>query len=98
MLDARHFVAGGAVVFRELGFDDHLGIELVGHDEVRCLVEPGDFLSALGLSIADACLCQDFLDRGIHVVADELVPQELLQVGVAYVPQGNRVFYRFDGL
>lgn len=72
MLDACHFVAGGAVVFRELGFDDHLGIELVGHDEVRCLVEPGHFLGALGLSIADACLCQFFLNGQFERVSNQL--------------------------
>ena len=39
MLDACHFVAGGAVVFRDLGFDDNLGTEFVRNDEVRGLVE-----------------------------------------------------------
>lgn len=54
VLDAGHLVAGGAVVFGELGLDDDLAVELVGHDEVGRLIEGGKPLRTLCLSVADA--------------------------------------------
>ena len=62
MLDARHFVAGGAVVFRDLGFDYYLGTELVRNDGVRGLVETRHSLGPLGLPEADAGRREDLLD------------------------------------
>lgn len=39
MLNSCHFVPGCAVVLGNFGFDDDLGIEFVGNDEIRGLVE-----------------------------------------------------------
>ena len=72
MLDARHFVAGGAIVFRDLGFDYYLGTKFVWDYEVGGLVETRHSLSPLGLSEAYAGLCQDFLDGGFEIVANQL--------------------------
>src|ERR1035441_6605675 len=71
MLDARYFVAGGAVVFCDFGFDDNPGIELIRHDKVGRLVEARDPFSSLGFSIADPGFCQDILDGRFKTVSDQ---------------------------
>ena len=54
VLDARHLVASGAIVFGDLRFNDDLRIEFVGHDEIRSLIKACNPLCPLCLSEADA--------------------------------------------
>jgi hypothetical protein len=71
MLDTRHFVAGGAVVLSDFGFNDNPGIKLIRDDKVGRLVETWDPLSSLGLSIADAGFRKDILDGRFKTVSDQ---------------------------
>lgn len=49
-----------------------LQIEFARDDEVRRLVEPGDLLHSLRLSVADRGLGEDVFNRRFQNVADEL--------------------------
>ena len=53
VLNACDLVACRAVVLGEFDFDNDLRVELVGDNEVRCLVEAGNALRSAGLAIAD---------------------------------------------
>jgi hypothetical protein len=77
MLDARDLVAGRAIVLGQFGLDDDLGIDLVGDDEVRGLIEARQPLGAFRLAEADALSAQDILDRIFDDVPDELADRIL---------------------
>ena len=62
MLNARHLIAGRAVILGDLRFNNDLWIELAGNNEVRCLIETLDSFRALGLAETDACLGKDILN------------------------------------
>jgi hypothetical protein len=72
VLDAGDFVAGCAVVLGELGFDDYLGVDLVGSDEVGRPIEAWKALGALGLAVADAGAGEDVFDGVLDDVSDQL--------------------------
>ena len=72
MLNARDLVAGRAVVLGELGLYDDLRVELIGDDEVGCLVEAWQALRSGGLAIADPGTAQDVFDGALDEVPDEL--------------------------
>ena len=72
MLNAGDFIPGRAVVFGDLGFNDDLRIELIGDDEIRCLVKPFDALGPLGLAIADAVPVQRFFNGVLKNIANQL--------------------------
>ena len=72
VLDPGNLVPGRTVVFGELGLDDDLGIDLVGDDKVRRLIEAGEPLRAPGLAIADARSNEHVLDGILDDVANQL--------------------------
>ncbi len=71
MLHPGYLVTRGTVVFRNLGFNDNLRIELVGNNEIWGLIETRDALRTLGLSITHPVPVQGFLDRGFEYITNE---------------------------
>ena len=94
MLDAGHLVSRGAVVLGELCFDDHLGIELVGNDEVGCLIETVQTLGTFGLAVADARTRKHVLDGVLDDVADQFAD------GITMAREGaaEKPFVQQDGI
>src|SRR5712664_2981479 len=72
MLDARHLVAGRAVVFRQFCLDHNLGIEFIGDDEVGRLLESLDPLGTICFPGADAVLGQHFFNRNLYGLPDNI--------------------------
>ncbi len=56
VLNARHFVAGRAVILRDFRFDDYLRVEFTRYNEVRCLVEPFDTFCPFDFTETDPAL------------------------------------------
>src|SRR5213078_4621138 len=71
VLHPSNFVAGGAVVFSDLRFNNYLRIEFAGNYKIRCLVETGQALRSFSLSIANARGTQYAFNYILHAVADQ---------------------------
>jgi len=72
-LDARSLVAGGSVVFGQLGLDDDLGeFGVTWNQEVRRLFEARHLLSVARGAAIDVLLCEQLLDGVLDEFADDV--------------------------
>ena len=68
-LNARHFVPRRAVIAGYLGLNEDRGVELIGNEEVRCLVVARDALGPFRFSESNASTCKMLLDSSFHHIA-----------------------------